>query len=223
MAHHARLDVPSGAVVRRAQEGSMLRLRDIMTADLVTLTPETTLREAFEQLSAHHVSGAPVLDGSRVAGVVTASDLLAFTASVPGVPTDDAIASDEEHGAPLADDGDDPAARYYTDLWSEGGADAASRFAETRAPEWDLLAEHTVSEVMTRRVLALPSSADVSEAAERMRASEVHRVLVMDGERLVGIVTALDVARAVAEGRIARRTYVFGHPAAKPGRGRRLS
>jgi CBS domain-containing protein len=44
----------------------MLKLRDIMTHSVVTLAPETTLREAAEVLSARHLTGAPVVAGSKV-------------------------------------------------------------------------------------------------------------------------------------------------------------
>ena len=39
----------------------MLRLRDIMTTDLLTLAPEVTIRDAMESLAAKHVTGAPVV------------------------------------------------------------------------------------------------------------------------------------------------------------------
>ncbi len=39
----------------------MLRLRDIMTTELVTVAPELSLRDAMELLVTSHVSGAPVV------------------------------------------------------------------------------------------------------------------------------------------------------------------
>jgi CBS domain-containing protein len=46
-------------------------------------------------------------------------------------------------------------------------------------------------------------------AAEQMRSADVHRLLVMEEGRLLGIVTTMDIVRAVAENRFVRRTYVF--------------
>ena len=60
----------------------MLRIRDIMTRDVFTATPDTTLREAMEMLSRRHVSGAPVIDGGRVVGIFSATDLLAYLADL---------------------------------------------------------------------------------------------------------------------------------------------
>ena len=57
----------------------MLKLRDIMTRDVVSAAPDLTIREAMELLSERHVSGAPVVDGGKVVGVFSASDLLALS------------------------------------------------------------------------------------------------------------------------------------------------
>ena len=56
----------------------MLTVRDIMTTEVVTLTPEATLRDAMEALSTNHLSGVPVVAGERVVGVISMSDILSF-------------------------------------------------------------------------------------------------------------------------------------------------
>ena len=61
----------------------MLRLRDIMATDVVAISSEATVREAMELLSRHHVSGAPVVNGSTLVGVVSATDLMEFAAALP--------------------------------------------------------------------------------------------------------------------------------------------
>ena len=72
------------------------------------------------------------------------------------------------------------------------------------------LEELTVAEVMTRGAKSLPSDCSIDLAAAFMQRAQIHRVLVMDGEQLLGIVTTTDLAKAVAEHRIGTRTYVFG-------------
>ena len=56
----------------------MLTVRDIMTTEVVTLTPEATLRDAMEALSTNHLSGVPVVSGERVVGVISMTDILSF-------------------------------------------------------------------------------------------------------------------------------------------------
>ncbi len=55
---------------------------------------------------------------------------------------------------------------------------------------------------MTRRVVAVTPDADVRDAAAVMIEAGVHRVLVMNGRELLGILSATDVVRAVAESRL---------------------
>lgn len=147
----------------------MLRLRDIMTTDVASATPDMTLREAMALLSDRHISGAPVVDGGKVVGVFSATDLLAYIAELDS-------------------------------------AQPSVSFRRRQTP----LEELTVSEVMTRGVKSLPPDSSVELAAAFMQRMQIHRVLVMEGAHLLGIVTTTDLAKAVAEHRIGNRTYVFG-------------
>jgi len=57
--------------------------------------------------------------------------------------------------------------------------------------------EGVVSDVMSPFVLAIDSSAAVEEAGARLVSEEVHRLLVIDRQKLVGIVSSLDVIRGM--------------------------
>lgn len=193
----------------------MLRLREIMSTDVVTVTPETTIREAMEVLARRHVSGAPVVSGEKLVGVVTANDLMAFSAAIPGVPTeretrDEWIELAQPSVADEVEAEAEPSGAYFADLWEDAGADITERFADIGSPEWNALEEHDVSEVMTHTPLSTLSPDDEAEtAADLMRRNAIHRVLVTEGDRLVGVVSSLDIARAAADHRFHTRTYVF--------------
>jgi CBS domain-containing protein len=58
----------------------------------------------------------------------------------------------------------------------------------------------SVSEIMTPDVLGLDPATSLVEAARRMNERRVGAVVVMEGNRLVGIVTERDILRAVATG-----------------------
>jgi CBS domain-containing protein len=49
---------------------------DIMTRELITVSPLTTLKEAVTLLLQHGVSGLPVLSGAALVGIVTEGDLM---------------------------------------------------------------------------------------------------------------------------------------------------
>jgi CBS domain-containing protein len=53
-----------------------LPLREIMRRPVITVTPDTPLREAAHLMIAWRISGLPVLHNGRIAGVITVSDLL---------------------------------------------------------------------------------------------------------------------------------------------------
>ncbi len=59
-----------------------------------------------------------------------------------------------------------------------------------------------VDTIMSREVLSVAPDTLLAEAARRMSGGRVGAVVVLDDERLVGILTERDVLRAVGEGRI---------------------
>ena len=204
----------------------MLRLRDIMTTDLVTLDPNLTIREAMDTFASRRISGAPVVEGGAVAGVVSATDLMQFAASLPGVPTQRDLAPDpfddvrgddiDVPGIPT-ENRDEPAAVFFTDLWDDAGATVVERMAVHATAEWNSLEEHTVSEAMTPApVHSLTPETFVTMAADSMRRAKIHRVLVMTGRKLVGLVTTSDITNAVADGKLTVHTYVFEPARSEP-------
>lgn len=62
--------------VRRAAT----KLRDLMTREVRTVAPDDPLERAARVMLDHEVSGLPVVDGERLVGIITESDIfLAFT------------------------------------------------------------------------------------------------------------------------------------------------
>jgi len=187
----------------------MLKLSEIMTRDVATVTPETTLREAVELFTAKNISGAPVVSGREVVGVFSASDILEFAASTPEVRKESSEPASWSNAANEADEEpvDAIPGSYYTDLFTGEAGDVANRI--DGPSEASMLDAHTVDEVMTHNAIALSPNDTVVAAAEVMRGHSIHRVLVVDDNTLVGILSTLDLARAVAEHKLTTKTYVF--------------
>jgi CBS domain-containing protein len=53
-----------------------MRVADLMTRDVVTVAPETTLKEVAEVLAGHRIAGVPVLADGHIVGVVSEADIL---------------------------------------------------------------------------------------------------------------------------------------------------
>ena len=174
-----------------------------MSTDVVSVTPDLSLRAALELLAARHIGGVPVVTGGHVVGVLSMSDILSFQASNPVVPAAEPDRPVWELETPEEwREGDETPSTFFSDLWPDAGGDVLERLEQTGTPEWDLLAEHTVSEAMTRTVIAVGPGTPVRAAARRMTRFDIHRVLVLDDGKLCGVLSSMDVVRAAGLGRI---------------------
>ena len=179
----------------------MLRVSDIMTREVLTLESEASLREAMELLSTKHLSGIPIVAGERVTGIISLSDIIGFLIAVPeseaGEHLDTLVESLEEPEEE-EDDEEMRAVSLDEDVWSEWSESPSMRADENPSTTESLLDQHTVEEAMNREVISVRSSESVRSAATIMAERGIHRVLVIDNGRLDGIVSALDIARAVS-------------------------
>ncbi len=188
------------------EEEIVLRLRDIMTTDVTVFAPDTTIQTAMLVLSSGHMSGAPVLEGRKVVGVVSATDLLSFAAELPGLPNNQPAALQEELPDEELGDGE-PAGAFFHEAWTDVGPGMSERMRDQDGHEWNSLGEHVVAEAMNQAVWSLHPVTPVDLAADYMRARGIHRVLVMENSRLLGIVTTSDIVGAVADHTLTTRTH----------------
>lgn len=163
----------------------MLTLREIMRADLFTVTPDTRVETLVELLSSRRVTGVPVVDAKGEAvGIVSATDVLIHFAELT------AAATGESRATRLVETASED---YWSD-WAEAGGLAI--LPQTKA--WTM----PVSEIMTPMAYSLAPDTPVQEAAGAMYRGAMHRVLVTENGKLLGIVTTTDIVKAVADGRL---------------------
>ncbi|HEV8681427.1 MAG TPA: CBS domain-containing protein [Actinomycetota bacterium] len=65
---------------------SAVRVKDIMSVRVITVTPQTPIKEVATLLVEQRVSGVPVVDGGRVIGIVSESDILPLREEKPARP-----------------------------------------------------------------------------------------------------------------------------------------
>ena len=189
----------------------MLKIQEIMSKNLITFTPDTTIREAMEGLTANHLSGAPVVAGGNVVGVVSVTDLLSFVVNAP--ETDDSDGREtvgEAWDEPVPDETDEDNLEVeLSDELVDQWVQASDRLVDDTSGDGKaLLDQHTVEEAMTAEIVSVRAETSVRNAAAIMGKHGVHRVLVMEGKKLKGIVSALDIARAVSDRGINGRSRV---------------
>ena len=52
-----------------------LKVKDVMSSKVITVPPNEDVIFAFEKLMKHKISSLPVVDGEKLVGIVTATDL----------------------------------------------------------------------------------------------------------------------------------------------------
>lgn len=65
-----------------------------------------------------------------------------------------------------------------------------------------LFEDTMVRDIMTLHPLTVSRNAEVREAAQQMLYADIHRLFVVDGEQVVGVISTTDIMRAVATGNL---------------------
>jgi CBS domain-containing protein len=176
-----------------------LRVRDFMQTDIVTVSPDITVRELTRVLSEEGISGVPVVDPSgEVLGVASSSDVVRAEAEADGT----AVTRTRWVSVPIADETVDPEDEQvdpYSDYFLP--EDAPVLRADWGDGEKDGPLDHlTAGEIMTPVTFSIGPDTRMHELAEFLVRGRIHRALVMEEGRLEGIVTTMDILRVIADG-----------------------
>ena len=143
--------------------------RDIMTSNVISVSPETPVREIVLTLLRHNVSAVPVIDqDGRPVGIVSDGDLVAS-------------------GVGILDDKRD---RWLSQL-GEGEHLSDEYIAYVRG---DSRAAH---QIMATPVITVAEDTEVTEIARLLTSYHIKRVPVLRHRRIVGIVSRTDLVRAM--------------------------
>ena len=148
-----------------------MRVRDIMNVKPVTVQAEASVSQAAAILRENKISGLPVLDGERLVGIVSESDLLRL------------LSVDEEEGGLWLPSPFEIFEVPFRDLvkW------------ERMRSALDEIPKKKVSGVMSRNLHEVGPDDSIEEAAGIMTRHRINRLPVVEEGRLVGIVTRGDI------------------------------
>lgn len=65
-----------------------------------------------------------------------------------------------------------------------------------------LFEDTAVRDLMTTKIATIAAASTVKEAAQQMLYQDIHRLFVVEGEELVGVISQTDIVRAVGTARI---------------------
>ena len=169
----------------------MRPINEIMQRDVVTVNPNTSVRELLRILAESQISGLPVVsEAGEIVGVVSATDVIRLSVEesevsegslgLEGLPSLPEGVGEEGNGA-----------FFYT-----GEVRLPSVPMETDIPE-GIFDGFSVSDIMTSAAFTVAPRDDIQQVARFLLRGRIHRALVVEDDRLQGIVTTFDLLRAM--------------------------
>ena len=147
----------------------MFRVKDIMTADVISVSPETEIVHAARIMLEKRINGLPVVDGKgRVVGILCQSDLVAQQKSVP-IPS---LFSLLDGFMPLT---------------------SLKRIEK----EVEKIAALTVAQAMSQKPTTVTPETGIEEVASLMVDKGFHTLPVVQDGKLVGVVGKEDVLKTL--------------------------
>jgi CBS domain-containing protein len=147
-----------------------MKARDVMTTEVVAVSPDTPTSEIAELLLENGISAVPVVDGSGAPiGMVSEGDLIGREEAAREARRD-----------------------WWLALLAEGTELNADYLASLRAPK------RTAHEIMAAPVVTVSEETDISEIAGLLATYRIKRVPVVRDSRIVGIVSRADLLRELA-------------------------
>ena len=147
----------------------MLKVRDIMTKEIISVSPETEIANAAKILLEKRINGMPVIDAfGRLVGIICQSDLVAQQKGIP-IPS------------------------VFTLLESYIPLTSTKRLDK----EMKKIAALTVKEAMTPDPVTVSLETDIEEVAKLMVDKKYHTLPVVEGDKVVGIVGKEDVLKTL--------------------------
>jgi len=146
----------------------------VMTRDVLSARPDWSVDQLIEFLTDHGISGAPVVsEQDTPIGVVSLTDVA--------------------RGGALTERDAQAPAYYRQGLEHLVGRDELNAFRV------ELESQTTVGDIMTRVVFSVDESASVQEVATAMVTGRIHRVLVTQSKKVVGIISSMDLLPLVRD------------------------
>ena len=143
-----------------------MKAADIMTRDVVSVSPNTAIADIAKTMIDNRISAVPVVDGGKLVGIVTENDLLRR------------VELSTERQRP----------RWLHFLTSD----------DTLLAEYVKSHGQTASDVMTPNVITVRPDTPTTEIADLFESRHIKRVPVLDGGRIVGIVSRANLVQALA-------------------------
>ncbi|MFT0899053.1 HPP family protein [Candidatus Methanoprimaticola sp. MG2] len=155
---------------------SKMKVRDLMTTQIVTLRPDETVKKAVIKLALDNVSGAPVVDNrNHLLGILSENDILNIILNYQ-------FELDKENSEAVM--------LTYS-------MDSSSETDEKLKAITDEISNIPVSDIMTRTVLTTTPDTSIMEVLKAMFEMKVNRLPVVEKGVVVGVISRGDIIFAL--------------------------
>jgi PAS domain S-box-containing protein len=183
-----------------------MTVAEIMSSPVESIPPDLSIVDGSRIMEAKYIKRLPILDGKRLIGIVTQTDLTrALTSYGMWKDVADIMSSNVaviQTKATVAEAAEIMNSRNISCIVALEGNEVQGIITER-----DLLkrvialqknpAHIEVEKVMSSPVMTVPSSHSVFSASRTMDKMHIRRLVIMEDEQLCGIVTQTDIFRAV--------------------------
>ncbi len=180
-------------------------LSEVMSGDLVSLSPDSSIRDALLLLLSHQISGAPVIDQGRVLGILTRTDILrsrlvaALDIPVQEIMHDPVTVTPQHSFVHVVDLIKKGAGAVV--VVDDGGAvgiitESDLAFYEDHP---DNAGSGTAAGMMRPIISSLPETARTREAVAVMTETACQSVIISGENGVKGIITRDDIIREVVQ------------------------
>ena len=161
----------------------MLKVREVMTKTVTTVTPDTLVKDAAAILALRNISGVPVVDGGKIVGIFSEADVLR---SIKTTKKDMRL--------------------IYPSISTLGIAFQEEVTQREILGAYEEIGNTAVNEIMSKAVVTVEPEMPLNDAIVRMVQKGINRLPVVEKGVLVGIVTRGDVIRGLARDASAKKT-----------------
>lgn len=183
-----------------------MRVAQRMSSPVETIAPTASIVETGRRMEERGIKRLPIADNGCLVGIVTQTDIarglislspLRYVSDImtSSVATVDADATVNEAAAAMTGRNISCLAvlhrREVTGICTE--KDLLKRVVALRKDP----AGTRVAEIMSFPIVAVPSSYSILSASKKMESMHLHRLVVMEGREVCGIVTQTDILRAI--------------------------
>jgi len=149
-----------------------MKAKDIMTTDIISVSPKTKVSEVARLISEHSFNGVPVMENGELLGMITESDFLTRDFERVHIPS---------------------LIKIFSDL-------KISKYLPEKREDFNNIISADAQSIMTTDFISVSPETHIAELTRIFREKDVNPIPVIDeNKKLVGIVSKADILNLIGK------------------------